>query len=146
MKLLFMSVGNSARGPMAEGLARKILGHDVDVRSAGTKPKRALHPLALRELQAAGVSTEKLKVKGLDRIEFGFLGDVDFVIVLSEEKVAPRLPGDFTILEWIIPDLADLPEAMQANAFASARAFLEKKLGLFRTALMRAQQAEDLEL
>lgn len=144
MKLLFMSVGNSARGAMAEGLARKILGHDADVRSAGTRPKRVLHPLAVAELKAAGVNVDKLKVKGLDHIEFGFLGDLDFVIVLGEGKLAPRLPGDFTILEWIIPDLADLPAPMQPAAFASARAFLEKKLNMFRAALLRAQQAEDL--
>jgi len=141
-----MSLGNSARGPLAEGLARKILGHDADVRSAGAKPKRALHPLALKELKAAGVNVDKLKAKGLDHIEFGFLGDIDFVIVLSEGKIAPRLPGDFTILEWIIPDLADLPEPMQAAAFASARVFLEKKLNMFRSALLRAQQAENLEI
>lgn len=146
MKLLFMSVGNAARGPLAEGLARKILGHDVDVRSAGIRPKRAIHPLALEQLRLAGVATEKLKVKGLDHIEFGFLGDVDFVILLGSEKMAPRLPGDFTTLEWVIPDLADLPEPMRAKAFASARAFLEKKLEMFKTALRRARVDVDADV
>jgi len=38
MKILFLCVANSARSQLAEGLARKILGPEAEVQSAGSKP------------------------------------------------------------------------------------------------------------
>jgi protein-tyrosine-phosphatase len=36
MRVLFVCSGNTCRSPMAEGLARKLLGNQADVESAGT--------------------------------------------------------------------------------------------------------------
>jgi protein-tyrosine-phosphatase len=49
--VLFVCTGNSARSPMAEALLRRRLGAHVHVASAGTHPRDALHPDAVRVLR-----------------------------------------------------------------------------------------------
>jgi protein-tyrosine-phosphatase len=39
-RILFLCVANSARSQMAEGLARKMLGSDVEVLSSGSRPSK----------------------------------------------------------------------------------------------------------
>jgi len=50
-RVLFVCTGNSARSPMAEALLRRRLGAHVRVASAGTHPRDALHPDAVRVLR-----------------------------------------------------------------------------------------------
>ena len=45
-RILFLCVANSARSQMAEGLARGILGPEVEIFSAGSKPS-TLNPYAV---------------------------------------------------------------------------------------------------
>lgn len=49
--VLFVCTGNSARSPMAEALLRHRAGAHVRVTSAGTRPRDALHPDAVRVLR-----------------------------------------------------------------------------------------------
>ena len=49
--VLFLCTGNSARSPMAEALLRRRSGGQVDVASAGSRPKPALHPNTVRVLR-----------------------------------------------------------------------------------------------
>ncbi|SEF19725.1 Protein-tyrosine-phosphatase [Amycolatopsis pretoriensis] len=49
--VLFVCTGNSARSPIAEALLHRRTGGKVDVTSAGTRPKAALHPDTLRVLR-----------------------------------------------------------------------------------------------
>src|SRR3954453_3728783 len=46
--VLFVCTGNSARSPVAEALLRRRTGGKVTVTSAGSRPKAALHPAAVR--------------------------------------------------------------------------------------------------
>ena len=60
--VLFLCTGNSARSQMAEALLRHMAGDRFEVYSAGTRPK-GVHPLTLRVLAEAGVSTDGLRSK-----------------------------------------------------------------------------------
>jgi len=53
-KVLFLCTGNSARSQMAEGLLRHLVGDQMDVFSAGTKPS-TVNPLAIRVMQERGL-------------------------------------------------------------------------------------------
>ncbi|QDT15541.1 arsenate reductase ArsC [Alienimonas californiensis] len=53
--VLILCTGNSCRSQMAEGFLRRFHGHRFAVRSAGTKPADAVHPLAVRVMAEAGV-------------------------------------------------------------------------------------------
>ncbi|MGK3208043.1 ArsR family transcriptional regulator [Amycolatopsis sp. MEPSY49] len=49
--VLFVCTGNSARSPIAEALLHRRTGGKIEVTSAGTRPKTALHPDTLQVLR-----------------------------------------------------------------------------------------------
>ena len=49
--VLFVCTGNSARSPIAEALLRHRTGGQVEVASAGNRPRPRLHPNAVRVLR-----------------------------------------------------------------------------------------------
>lgn len=53
--VLILCTGNSCRSQMAEGFLCTFQGDRFAVRSAGTKPAEAVHPLAVRVMAEAGV-------------------------------------------------------------------------------------------
>jgi ArsR family transcriptional regulator, arsenate/arsenite/antimonite-responsive transcriptional repressor / arsenate reductase (thioredoxin) len=62
LAVLFVCTGNSARSPIAEALLRHHSADHISVTSAGNRPKRHLHPNAvrvLREMFGIDVSTQR---------------------------------------------------------------------------------------
>lgn len=60
MNILFLCVANSARSQIAEGVAKKLLGPEHDIRSAGSEPSGKVNPFALRVLAEFGADTSGL--------------------------------------------------------------------------------------
>jgi arsenate reductase len=54
-RVLVLCTGNSCRSQMAEGWIRSRLGERWEVRSAGTHPVSAIHPLAVRAMAEVGI-------------------------------------------------------------------------------------------
>ena len=54
-KVLILCTGNSCRSHMAEGILRAAAGDLFEVFSAGSKPKGAVHPLALEALKEISI-------------------------------------------------------------------------------------------
>ncbi len=86
MKLLFICTGNTCRSPMAEALARKILGDSVQVSSAGL----AAYPGE----SASSYAIEVLSEKNIDlsghrsrRMEEQLLAEADWIIPMTEAQV-----------------------------------------------------------
>jgi arsenate reductase (thioredoxin) len=101
-RILFLCVANSARSQMAEGLARKMLGGDVEVSSAGSRPSR-VNPYAIEAMSQIGIDISGHRSKSVDEVD---AASVDIVITLCADEVCPILPGRVQRLHWPIPDPA----------------------------------------
>jgi arsenate reductase len=101
-RILFLCVANSARSQIAEGLARKMLGSDVEVLSAGSRPSK-VNPYAIEAMSEIGIDISGHRSKSVDDVD---AASVDTVITLCADEVCPILPGRVQRLHWPIPDPA----------------------------------------
>ena len=103
-KVLFMCTGNSARSQMAEAILESLAGPRVQVRSAGSSPKR-LHPGAVRAMHARGIDISGRRTKHVDEFADEHF---DFVITLCDKvrEVCPELGSSTVTSHWSIPDPA----------------------------------------
>jgi arsenate reductase len=139
-RILFLCVANSARSQMAEGLARWLLGPDVEVLSAGSKPSR-VNPYAIEAMSEVGIDISGHRSKSVDEID---TANLDAVITLCAEEVCPVLPGRVQRFHWPIPDPAsddpNLTRGELLQRFRSARD--EIKVRIMKFAPTLAQAAE----
>lgn len=100
--ILFLCVANSARSQMAEGLARNMLGPNVRVQSAGSKPSK-VNPYAVEVMRELGIDLGSQQSKSVDTID---PATVDTVITLCAEEICPVFLGPVRRLHWPIGDAA----------------------------------------
>jgi arsenate reductase len=117
VRILFLCVANSARSQMAEGLGRQILGPEVEVMSAGSKPTR-VNPLAIEAMKEIGIDIAHHQSKSVDTMDAARL---DLVITLCAEEVCPVLPGKVERLHWPLPDPAAPRESEALEKFRKVR-------------------------
>jgi arsenate reductase len=110
-RVLFLCVANSARSQMAEGLARSMLGEQVDVLSAGSRPSK-VNPYAIGAMAEIGVDISGQHSKSVDDVD---AASVDAVVTLCADEVCPVLPGRVTRLHWPIPDPASSDPALSTE-------------------------------
>ena len=67
-RILFLCVTNSARSQMAEGLARHIMGSDVEVLSAGSDPSQ-VNPYAIAAMAEIGIDISGHRSKSVQNID-----------------------------------------------------------------------------
>jgi len=127
-KVLFLCTGNSARSQMAEGLLRYLVGDQMDVFSAGTKPS-TVNPLAIRVMQARGLDISHHRSKHLDEFRSQ---PFDYVITVCDKAAesCPVFPGPAQRIHWSFPDPAAVEgdEATRLQAFRQIRDALEAQL------------------
>jgi arsenate reductase len=124
MRILFLCVANSARSQMAEGLARALLGPDVEVLSAGSAPSR-LNPHAVDALNELGIDISQHRSKGVETIE---PAGIDLVITLCAEEVCPVFVGRARRLHWPLPDPAAAPTESASQRFREVRDELRRRI------------------
>jgi arsenate reductase (thioredoxin) len=136
MKLLFMCVANSARSQLAEGLAKKIFGPQMEIESAGSKPSR-MNPFAAEALQEVGIDPSQQYSKSVDDLPAKFVSELDFVITLCAEEVCPVIISKAKKLHWPLPDPAGHAgsDAEQLARFRQTRALLQDHLEKFKRSL-----------
>ena len=117
--VLFLCVANSARSPMAEGIARSLAPPGMKVSSAGTSPA-SVRPLAIRVLEEIGIDISGYRSKGIESID---RRSVDAVITLCAEEVCPIFLRNTPRVHWGLPDPAAVKgsEEIRLNAFRSVR-------------------------
>lgn len=105
MNILFLCVANSARSQMAEGLAKRILGKQHSIQSAGSRPTSVSESAiqALREIDIDITDQQSKLVDTIDPLS------VDLVITLCEEEVCPAFLGKAKRIHWPLPDPARVP-------------------------------------
>lgn len=111
---------------MAEGLARRYGGDQVEVFSAGAEPSR-VHPMAIEVMAEVDVDLSAYRSKSLDE----FLNsDFDDVVTVCDRAAArcPVFPGTAARTHWSLVDPAAADPADLRAAFRETRDELERRL------------------
>jgi protein-tyrosine-phosphatase len=134
--VLFLCTGNSARSILAESLLNHW-GHGAfRGLSAGSHPKGAVHPVALKLLKHLKLPTDRLRSKSWNEFATPDAPPLDFVFTVCDNaagEVCPYWPGQPVTAHWGIPDPAavDGSELEQMNAFRDAFRTLENRIRIF---------------
>jgi len=135
-EVLFLCTGNSARSIIAESLLGRLAAGRFRAHSAGSHPKSAVHPLALRVLELAAHDTSGLRSKSWDELAQSGAPSLDFVFTVCDYaagETCPVWPGQPITSHWGIPDPAAAAgsEDEQRRAFELAYTRLEHRIRLF---------------
>jgi arsenate reductase (thioredoxin) len=134
--LLFLCTGNSARSIMAEAIMNKRGFPNFTAYSAGSHPKSAVHPAALRQIEIAKLPVKGLRTKGWDEFAKPGAPPLNFVFTVCDnaaKEVCPVWPGQPMTAHWGVPDPAAVdgtPEEIE-RAFRDAFMILDRRIGLF---------------
>jgi arsenate reductase len=131
-RILFLCVANSARSQMAEGLARKILGPNIDVMSAGSEPSH-VNPYGIEAMAEFGIDISGHRSKSVSEID---ADSVDLVVTLCAEEVCPIFPGRVRRLHWPIADPASTDASISVEEmrqrFRAARDQIKARLEVLK--------------
>lgn len=142
--VLFVCTGNSARSPIAEALLRRRTAGQVATISAGSHPKPALHPSAVRVLRDDfGIDVGAQRPRHLDTLSDRRF---DYVITLCDKvrELRPEFPNQPRRLHWSIPDPAagGRSERVGFPAFARIAADLDNRVRHLLPVLTRSDAPE----
>ena len=134
--VLFICTGNSARSIIAESLLNYWGKGRFQGFSAGSFPKSAVHPLALKLLQSLDLPHEGLRSKSWSEFAAPGAPVMDFVFTVCDQaagEVCPVWPGQPITAHWGLPDPAafDGSEMEQWQAFRDAFRALENRIKIF---------------
>jgi arsenate reductase (thioredoxin) len=134
--VLFICTGNSARSIIAEGMLNAMGAGRFRAYSAGSHPKGAVHPLALRQLERMHIPTDGFRSKAWQEFAAPDAPRMDFVFTVCDQaagEVCPVWPGQPMTAHWGMPDpaLVDGPEAVRDKAFLDTASTMKRRLELF---------------
>ena len=132
--VLFLCTGNSARSILAEAILNKEGAGRFRAYSAGSFPKGAVHPAALKLLGELGYSTDGYRSKSWDEFAADGAPPPDFVFTVCDNaagETCPVWPGHPMTAHWGIEDPAAVEVDGQARAFRNAYHALQRRIGLF---------------
>lgn len=139
MKLLFICTHNRCRSIIAEAVTNHLGGTRIEARSAGSQPSGEVHPLSLRYLEEAGISTENLCSQSWDEHE---AWQPDVVVTVCDQAAGEQCPAWFgrsLKVHWGLSD----PSRLQGSEEDVATAF-RNTLSTLQSRIQRLLQ-EDLE-
>ena len=130
LAVLFVCTGNSARSPIAEALLRHHSADHITVTSAGNRPKRNLHPNAvrvLREMFAIDVSDQQ--PRHLDTLAGRRFSHV-ITLCDRAREVCPEFPDHPQRAHWSIPEPARAgdPDHASYPAFQRTAADIDTRI------------------
>ena len=142
--VLFLCTGNSARSIMAESILRKLGAGRFNAFSAGSHPKGAVNPFALKTVAAFGCPTEGLRSKNWNEFVTPDAPRLDFAFTLCDDAVGetcPAWPGQPMTAHWGIEDTAhwgiedtavvEGTDIEKERAFALAFRYLRNRITVF---------------
>jgi arsenate reductase len=141
--VLFLCTGNSARSIMAEALLNRLGAGRFNPFSAGSRPKGAVNPFALKVLGSYGYPTEGYRSKSWD--EFAVTGApvMDFVFTVcgsAAGETCPVWPGQPMTAHWGIEDPAAVEgtDIQKEAAFVTAYKYLRNRISIFTALPIRS--------
>ena len=134
--VLFLCTGNSARSILAEVLLEHRGKGRFRAYSAGSFPKRAVHPMALDLLDRLRLPTMGLRSKSWDEFARPDAPVMDFVFTVCDQaagEICPVWPGHPVTAHWGVPDPAAAggSDTEGQRAFRDALYTLENRIKLF---------------
>lgn len=134
--VLFLCTGNSARSIMAESILRKDSATRFRSFSAGSAPKNAVNPFALRILESLDYPTVSLRSKSWTEFAAADAPVMDFVFTVCDNAAGepcPVWPGQPMTAHWGIEDPAAVegPDLHKHAAFLTAFRYLKNRIAAF---------------
>ena len=128
--------GNSARSIMAESILRKLGAGRFNAFSAGSHPKGAVNPFALKTIVAYGYPTEGLRSKSWNEFATPDAPKLDFAYTLCDDaagETCPAWPGQPMTAHWGVEDPAAVEgtDIEKERAFAVAFRYLRNRITVF---------------
>jgi arsenate reductase (thioredoxin) len=148
--ILVLCTGNSARSILGEALFNQLGQGRVFAHSAGSHPKGAVHPGALRLLGAKAIDTRAFRSKSWDEFSGEDAPSIDLVITVcgnADAEICPIWSGTPLRTHWGLPDPADVIEndAAVDAAFVETWRRLENRVRAFLALPFETLGAETLK-
>jgi protein-tyrosine-phosphatase len=134
--VLFLCTGNSARSILAESILRKDGAGRFNAFSAGSHPKGAINPFALKVLESYGYPTDGRRSKSWDEFAAPGAPVMDFVFTVCDSaagEACPIWPGQPMTAHWGVEDPAAVQGAdiEKERAFVTAFRYLKNRISIF---------------
>jgi arsenate reductase len=134
--VLFLCTGNSARSILAESILRKDGRQHFRAFSAGSQPKGAVNPFAVRVLRSLDYPTENLRSKSWEEFAAPDAPVMDFVFTVCDGAAGescPIWPGQPMTAHWGVEDPADAEgtDIEKEAAFVAAFSYLRNRIAAF---------------
>jgi protein-tyrosine-phosphatase len=134
--VLFLCTGNSARSVLAEAILRKDGSGHFRAFSAGSQPKGAVNPFAIRVLRSLDYPADDLRSKSWEEFAVPNAPVMDFVFTVCDNAAGescPVWPGQPMSAHWGIEDPAEIDgtDIEKEAAFVAAFRFLKNRIGVF---------------
>jgi arsenate reductase (thioredoxin) len=134
--VLFLCTGNSARSILAESILRKDGRGHFRAFSAGSQPKGAVNPFAIRVLRSLEYPTEGLRSKSWEEFAASDAPVMDFVFTVCDDAAGescPVWPGQPMTAHWGVEDPAEVEgtDLAKEAAFVAAFRYLKNRIMVF---------------
>jgi arsenate reductase len=134
--VLFLCTGNSARSILAESILRKEGRGHFRSFSAGSQPKGAVNPFAIKVLDKLDYPTDDLRSKSWAEFAQAGAPEMDFVFTVCDNaagEACPIWPGQPVTAHWGIEDPAEAAGSDLAKeaAFVAAFRHLKNRIAIF---------------
>jgi arsenate reductase len=134
--VLFLCTGNSARSIMAEAILRKNGRGRFRAFSAGSQPKGAVNPFAIKVLKSLDYPTDDLRSKSWQEFTRPDAPVMEFVFTVCDNaagEVCPIWPGQPMTAHWGIEDPAEVEgtDILKEAAFVEAFRLLNNRITIF---------------
>jgi len=134
--ILFLCTGNTARSILAESILRRDGKGRFNAYSAGSHPKEAVNPLALKVLEAYDYPTAGLRSKSWDEFAKPGAPNLDFVFTVCDSaagEACPLWPGQPMTAHWGVEDPAAVEgtDIEKERAFVTAFKYLRNRISIF---------------
>ncbi len=141
--VLFLCTGNSARSIIAESILWKVGAGRFRAFSAGSHPKGAVNPFALKVLDSLDYPTDGVRSKSWDEFAAPGAPVMDFVFTVCDTaaaEVCPVWPGQPMTAHCGIEDPAAVEgtEIQKVAAFVLATRYLKNRISIFTSLPIRS--------
>ena len=148
--VLFLCKSNSARSILAESILKRDGAGRVNAFSAGSHPKRAINPFALKVLEAYGHPTDGFHSKSWHKFAGADAPVMNFGFTVCDSaagETCPFWPGQPMTAHWGIKDPAAVEGAdiQKEAAFVAAFKYLRNRISIFVSLPIRSLDAMILD-